>query len=105
ALGVISGRAMTVPRHASQCRSGRERNSGMFGAVARKIFGSSNERRIRAFRPRVDAINDLEKELERLSDDELRARTDAFRKELADGKTLDDILVPAFATVREASKR
>ncbi len=77
----------------------------MFGAVARKIFGSSNERRIRAFRPRVDAINALEKELERLSDDELRARTDAFRKELADGKTLDDILVPAFATVREAAKR
>ena len=77
----------------------------MFGAVARKIFGSSNERRIRAFRPRVDAINALEKELERLSDDELRARTDAFRKELAEGKTLDDVLVPAFATVREAAKR
>jgi preprotein translocase subunit SecA len=77
----------------------------MFGAVARKLFGSSNERRIRAFRPRVDDINALEKELERLSDDELRARTDAFRKELADGKTLDDLLVPAFATVREGAKR
>jgi preprotein translocase subunit SecA len=77
----------------------------MFGAVARKIFGSSNERRIRAYRPRVDAINALEKELERLSDDALRLRTDAFRKELADGKELDDILVPAFATVREAAKR
>jgi len=77
----------------------------MFGAVARKIFGTSNERRIRAYRPRVDAINGLEKEIERLSDDELRARTDAFRKELADGKDLDDILVPAFATVREAAKR
>src|SRR5258708_21195883 len=77
----------------------------MFGAVARKIFGTSNDRRIRVYRPRVDAINDLEKELERLSDDELRARTDAFRQELAAGKTLDDILVPAFATVREAAKR
>src|ERR1700724_1405439 len=77
----------------------------MLGAVARKFFGSANERRIRAYRPRVDAINALEKELERLTDDELRARTDAFRKELADGKELDDILVPAFATVREASKR
>jgi preprotein translocase subunit SecA len=77
----------------------------MFGAVARKIFGNANERRIRAYRPRVDAINDLEKELERLSDDELRARTEAFRKELADGRDLDDILVPAFATVREAAKR
>jgi preprotein translocase subunit SecA len=77
----------------------------MLGAVARKIFGSSNERRIRSYRPRVDAINRLEKELERVSDDALRARTEAFRKELADGKELDDILVPAFATVREAAKR
>ncbi|HLK83012.1 MAG TPA: DEAD/DEAH box helicase, partial [Xanthobacteraceae bacterium] len=77
----------------------------MFGAVARKIFGTANERRIRAYRPRVDAINALEKELERLSDDALRARTDAFRKELGEGKELDDILVPAFATVREAAKR
>src|SRR6516165_3667841 len=77
----------------------------MLGAVARKIFGSSNERRIRSYRPRVDAINGLEKELERLSDDALRARTEAFRKELAGGKELDDILVPAFATVREAAKR
>jgi preprotein translocase subunit SecA len=77
----------------------------MFGAVARKFFGSANERRIRAYRPRVEAINALEGELERLSDDELRARTEAFRKELAAGKDLDDILVPAFATVREAGKR
>jgi preprotein translocase subunit SecA len=77
----------------------------MFGAVARKIFGSANERRIRAYRPRVDAINTMEGELEQLSDDALRARTEAFRKELADGKDLDDLLVPAFATVREAAKR
>jgi preprotein translocase subunit SecA len=77
----------------------------MFGAVARKFFGSANERRIRAYRPRVEAINALEGELERLSDEELRARTEAFRKELAAGKDLDDILVPAFATVREAGKR
>jgi preprotein translocase subunit SecA len=77
----------------------------MFGAVARKFFGSANDRRIRAFRPRIDAINALEKDLERLSDDALRLRTEAFRQELAAGKTLDDILVPAFATVREAAKR
>jgi preprotein translocase subunit SecA len=77
----------------------------MFGAVARKIFGSANDRRIRAYRPRVDAINGLEKELEQLSDDALRARTEAFRKELADGKDFNEILVPAFATVREAAKR
>jgi preprotein translocase subunit SecA len=77
----------------------------MIGAVARKIFGSSNERRIRSYRPRVEEVNALEKELEGLSDAALRARTDEFRKMLADGQTLDDILVPAFATVREAGKR
>ena len=70
-----------------------------------RLFGSSNERRIRGYRPRVDEINALEGELEKLTDDALRARTDAFRKQLADGKTLDDILVPAFATCREAAKR
>ncbi len=77
----------------------------MIGAVARKLFGSSNDRRIRSYRPRVDAINALEAELTPLSDEALRARTDEFRKQLADGKTLDDILEPAFATVREAAKR
>ena len=77
----------------------------MIGAVARKIFGSSNDRRIRSYRPRVDAINALEKELSQLSDEALRARTEEFRKQLAEGATTDDILVPAFATVREAGKR
>jgi preprotein translocase subunit SecA len=77
----------------------------MIGAVARKLFGSSNDRRIRSYRPRVDAINALEKELEQLSDEKLRARTEEFKKQLSEGATLDDILVPAFATVREAGKR
>jgi preprotein translocase subunit SecA len=77
----------------------------MIGAVARKLFGSSNDRRIRTYRPQVDAINALEKEIEQLSDEALRARTEEFKKKLADGATLDDILVPAFATVREAGKR
>src|SRR3954467_2665424 len=77
----------------------------MIGALARKLFGSSNERRIKAYQPRVDAINALEKELEQLSDDALRARTAEFKKQVADGASLDDILVPAFATVREAGKR
>src|SRR6202161_2724925 len=77
----------------------------MIGAVARKLFGSSNDRRIRAFRPRVDAINALEAELEKLSDEELQARTEEFKKQLGEGATPDDILEPAFATVREASKR
>src|SRR5690349_19138010 len=77
----------------------------MLGAVARKLFGSSNDRRIRKYQPRVDEINALEPELKALSDDALRARTEQFKKQLAEGKTLDDILVPAFATVREGAKR
>src|ERR1700716_2899942 len=77
----------------------------MLGAVARKFFGSSNDRRVRKYQPRVDAINALEPEIVKLSDEALRARTDAFKKEVAEGKTLDDILVPAFATCREAAKR
>jgi preprotein translocase subunit SecA len=77
----------------------------MIGAVARKLFGSANDRRIRSYRPRVDEINALEADLQKLSDEALRARTDEFKKQVAGGATLDDILVPAFAIVREAAKR
>src|SRR5437588_5712870 len=77
----------------------------MIGALARKFFGSANDRRIKGYQPRVDAINALEPEIAALSDEALKARTAEFRQQLADGKTLDDILVPAFATVREAAKR
>lgn len=77
----------------------------MIGALARKLFGSSNDRRIKAYQARVAAINALEPEVAALSDEALRARTDEFRAQLAAGKTLDDLLVPAFATVREAAKR
>ncbi|MFK8035102.1 MAG: preprotein translocase subunit SecA [Hyphomicrobiales bacterium] len=75
------------------------------GSLARKFFGSANDRRVKSFQPRVDAINALEPELEALSDEQLRARTDEFRQQLKDGAQLDDLLVPAFATVREAAKR
>src|SRR6188768_4069333 len=77
----------------------------MIGAVARKLFGSANDRRIRSYQPRVDEINALEKELEALSDDALKARTEEFKKRVAEGVSLDELLVPAFATVREAAKR
>jgi len=77
----------------------------MIGALARKFFGSANDRRVKGYQSRVDAINALEGEVAALSDEALKARTTEFRKELAEGKTLDDILVPAFATVREAAKR
>ncbi len=77
----------------------------MLGAVARKLFGSANERRVRSYQPRVKAINALEPQVAALSDEALKARTADFKKQLAEGKSLDDILVPAFATVREAAKR
>ncbi|MFH3480654.1 preprotein translocase subunit SecA [Xanthobacter variabilis] len=77
----------------------------MLGGLARKLFGSANDRRVKGYRPRVQAINAMEKEVEALSDDALRARTEEFRQQLAAGKSLDDLLVPAFATVREAAKR
>ena len=75
------------------------------GSLAAKLFGTSNDRKVKAYRSKVDAINALEPEVEKLSDEELRARTEAFRQELRDGASLDDLLVPAFATVREAAKR
>jgi preprotein translocase subunit SecA len=77
----------------------------MLGAVARKLFGSANDRRIRSYQPRVDAINALEPELKALTDEALKARTAEFKKQVAEGASLDDILVPAFATVREAARR
>src|SRR5881392_3115262 len=75
------------------------------GGFAAKIFGSSNERRVKGYRPRVEAINALEPEIARLSDAELRARTEDFRRQIQEGASLDDLLIPAFATVREAAKR
>src|SRR5579872_5271810 len=77
----------------------------MIGALARKFFGSANDRRVKGYQGRVDAINALEAEVAALSDEALKARTAEFRRQLTEGKTLDDILVPAFATVREAAKR
>ncbi len=75
------------------------------GALARKLFGSPNDRRIKAYRARIAQINALEDETKALSDAALQARTAEFRAELAAGKSLDDILPAAFATVREASRR
>jgi preprotein translocase subunit SecA len=77
----------------------------MLGAIAKKIFGSANDRRLKTYQPKVKAINALEAEVAQLSDEALRARTEEFRQQLAAGRTLDDLLVPAFATVREAAKR
>ncbi len=77
----------------------------MLGAIARRLFGSANERYLKTLQSDVDAINAMESELEALSDDALRARTPALRQRLENGETKDDLLVEAFATVREAAKR
>ncbi|MGH6800411.1 MAG: preprotein translocase subunit SecA, partial [Methylocella sp.] len=77
----------------------------MLGSLAKKIFGSSNDRRLKGYRPKVAAINALEPEMRKLGDAELAGRTQTFREEFAAGKSLDDLLVPAFATVREAARR
>jgi preprotein translocase subunit SecA len=77
----------------------------MFGLIARKIFGSKNERDLKKLEPIVKAINELEPTIKGLSDEQLRAKTDEFKARLADSETLDDILPEAFAVVREASIR
>ena len=77
----------------------------VIAAFAKRIFGSANDRHVKRYQGRVDAINALEPELSKLTDEQLRARTAEFREQFANGKSLDDLLVPAFATVREAAKR
>ena len=77
----------------------------MFGAIVRTLFGTANARYLKTLAKPVQAINALEPQVAKLSDDELRGRTDWLRKRLAEGETLDDVLVDAFATVREAAKR
>ena len=77
----------------------------MFGALAKNLFGTANERILKAFQPIVDHINGLEKGLEPLSDDKLRARTGLFRERISNGEPLNKLLPEAFATVREAAKR
>ena len=77
----------------------------MFQSIARAVFGTTNERSLRAFQRRVPRINGFEASVAAMDDATLRAQTDAFRARLAAGETLDDLLPEAFATVREASRR
>ncbi|WP_152048003.1 preprotein translocase subunit SecA [Aureimonas psammosilenae] len=76
-----------------------------FGSIARAIFGSSNDRVVRRHEAAIKAIAALEPELEKLTDDQLRARTAEFKAKVAAGTSLDDLLIPAFATVREGARR
>ncbi|WP_096703261.1 preprotein translocase subunit SecA [Magnetospirillum sp. 15-1] len=77
----------------------------MFGALARRIFGTANDRVLKPLKKHVEAVNALEPAFEKLSDDELRAKTAEFRSRLENGTELDDLMAEAFATVREAAKR
>src|SRR5882762_3677692 len=77
----------------------------MIGAIARRLFGSANDRFLKGLQPLVNAVNAAESEVAALSDEALKARSVALKERLAKGDTLDDILVDAFATVREAAKR
>ena len=77
----------------------------MLQNIAKSLFGSSNDRFVKSLQKEVDRINALEEETAKLSDDELRGRTEWFRERLSGKETVDDILHEAFATVREASKR
>ncbi|WP_225764768.1 preprotein translocase subunit SecA [Stenotrophomonas sp. Marseille-Q4652] len=77
----------------------------MINSLLTRVFGSSNDRQLRQLNRIVARINALEPDIEKLSDDELKARTPEFRKRIADGETLDKILPEAFAVCREASRR
>ncbi len=77
----------------------------MFGQFLTKIFGSRNQRILKRLQKRVDVINALEAEMEKLDDQALKAKSDEFKQRLEQGETLDDILHEAFAVAREASKR
>src|SRR6202163_1330590 len=77
----------------------------MIDAMLAKVFGTQNEREIKAMLPTVAAINALEPELRELSDIDLAAKTIGFKEQIAQGATLDDLLIPAFAVVREAGRR
>ncbi|MBI4086088.1 MAG: preprotein translocase subunit SecA [Candidatus Liptonbacteria bacterium] len=74
-------------------------------SILKTIFGDSNDRYIKSLKPAIDEINDLEEKFKEFSDSELRALTDGFKNRLKEGETLDDILVEAFAAVREVAKR
>ena len=77
----------------------------MFGNLAKNLFGTTNDREVKRLHTPVEAVNALEPEIQALSEDALRGKTDEFRERLTSGETLDDLLVEAFAVVREAARR
>src|SRR5690625_2097050 len=74
-------------------------------SILKKIFGDGNQKQIKRIKKQVDQIEALEPDVEKLSDNELSGKTQEFRERLANGEGVDDLLVEAYAVVREASKR
>src|SRR5262245_2818035 len=77
----------------------------MVSSLIAKLFGTANDRRLRALHPLVGRVNDLESMISALSDEQLRTKTVEFRHQLQNGRSLDDIVPEAFAVVREAARR
>jgi preprotein translocase subunit SecA len=77
----------------------------LLNTVLTKVIGTKNERELKRIAPIISQINELEPSIERLSDDELRAKTSELRQRLGAGQTLDELLPEAFAVVREAGRR
>ena len=77
----------------------------MFTTLAKKIFGSKNERELKALDPMVRAINEVEPAVQELTNEQMRAKTEELKQRFVDGETLEDLLPEAFALVREASVR
>ncbi|WP_300011344.1 preprotein translocase subunit SecA [uncultured Roseobacter sp.] len=75
------------------------------GTIAKKVFGTPNDRKVKATRPLIEKINALEPEFEKLSDDGIKEKTEELRKRALDGENLDDLLPEAFANCREAARR
>ena len=105
AFGRWTEKSAAISRGTGSERSKMLSSALKFDSVMKRVFGSSNDRRLKGYRPKVAAINALEPEFEALSNEQLLAKTAELRAELAAGKKLDDLIAPAFAAVREAAKR
>src|SRR5579863_9593737 len=77
----------------------------MLDPILAKIFGTRNEREVKRLRPIITSINDLEPQLQPLSDADLAAKTQEFKQRIANGEPLDDLLIESFAVCREAGRR
>ncbi len=101
------GQGVTSHDHVKPAYAGYRGGEDMlgFGTITKKVFGTPNDRKVKAVRPLVAKINDLEPEFEKLSDEEIKQRTEDMAMRAQKGESLDALLPEAFANVREAAKR